>query len=262
MIFLLTNDDGVDSPGLGYLAEALAELGKVYVVAPERERSADGHSITMHKPLRVKFKGRPSQSLEIWESSGSPADCVVIGIFDILPSKPDLIISGINLGSNLGEDVTYSGTVSGALEGFLCDVPSVAFSLATFEAPLWDTAVCVSKLIVQTMLDFPEPFILNVNIPNLPLRQLKGILFTKLGRRRYIDRLNKRVDPFGRPYYWIGGYPEDVAPQEGTDIWAIKEGFVSISPIKLDLTDYDKIKSMESWRERIEHHLKEKCPSP
>jgi len=252
MLFLLTNDDGVDSPGLESLAKYLAELGEVYAVAPEKERSAAGHSITMHKPLRARFRGQVGEKIKVWETSGSPADCVVIGFFELLPEKPDLVISGINLGPNLGEDLTYSGTVSAAMEGYLCDVPSIAVSLATFENPIWEPAAIISREIARLVALSPGTLLLNVNIPNLSLKEIKGIALTRLGRRRYCGRLTRRTDPFGRPYYWIGGVLEQNNPEKGTDTWAVQNGLVSLTPLSLDLTDYSMLSSLEQMRRALE----------
>lgn len=252
MLFLLTNDDGVDSPGLEHLAFHLSKQGEVYVVAPERERSAAGHSITMHKPIRARYKGERGNGIKVWETSGSPADCVVVGIFDLLPRKPDLVVSGINLGPNLGEDLTYSGTVSGAMEGYLCDVPSLAISLSTFVDPDWETASLIGAKVVEAALKIHSLVLLNINIPHFPLSNIKGFRLTRLGRRRYTGRLSKRADPFGRPYYWIGGVLEDGAPDEGTDVWAVENGYVSITPLTLDLTDYSLLESLKPWIEGLD----------
>lgn len=252
MLFLLTNDDGVDSPGLEHLALSLSVHGEVYVVAPERERSAAGHSITMHKPIRVRYKGERGERIRVWETSGSPADCVVVGVFDLLPRKPDLVVSGINLGPNLGDDLTYSGTVSGALEGFLCDVSALAISLTTFENPNWEVASQIATEIVRATMNLHSMVLLNVNIPNCTLDQIRGFSLTRLGRRRYRSRLTRRTDPFGRPYYWIGGILEEKEPEPGTDGWAIENNLVSITPITLDLTDYEGLKSLEPLRQELE----------
>ncbi|MCR4428966.1 MAG: 5'/3'-nucleotidase SurE [Caldiserica bacterium] len=252
MLFLLTNDDGVDSPGIERLAFRLSQHGEVYVVAPERERSAAGHSITMHKPIRARYKGEPVNRVKVWETSGSPADCVVVGIFDLLPRKPDLVVSGINLGPNLGEDLTYSGTVSGAMEGYLCDISSLAISLNTFVDPDWETASIVAEEVVKSAVELDFLVLLNVNVPNCPLFRIKGFSLTSLGKRRYISRLSKRTDPFGRPYYWIGGVLEEIPPQEGTDVWAVENQMVSISPLTLDLTDYRMLESLKPLVNKLE----------
>lgn len=252
MLFLLTNDDGFDSPGLPIFAKHLSRLGEVYVVAPEHERSAGGHAITMHKPIRAKFKGTLGARTFLWETSGTPADCVVIGLFDLLPRTPDLVVSGINLGPNLGEDLTYSGTVSAAMEAHLCDLPAFSISLCTFEHPQWEVAAHIGCAIVPWLLRFSNEFILNVNVPNCSLNNIKGVAITRLGRRRYDERLTKREDPFGRSYYWIGGVPQPLQPLEGTDEWAINHCMVSLTPISLDLTDYSKLSDLESTLAELE----------
>jgi 5'-nucleotidase len=259
MLFLLTNDDGIDSPGLEHLARCLSDLGDVYVVAPERERSAAGHSITMHKPIRVRPKEDRGKRIKVWETSGSPADCVVVGVFDLLPQKPNLVVSGINLGPNLGDDLTYSGTVSGALEGFICDIPALAISLATYENPLWEGAAQIAQGIVKAVLSLSSMILLNINIPNYPRNQIKGFALTRLGRRRYASRLTRRTDQFGRPYYWIGGKLEEKELEPGTDCWAIENKLVSLTPLTLDFTDYEKLRALEPWRQELEKTFFLKC---
>ncbi len=252
MLFLLTNDDGFDSSGLSIFAKHLSELGEVFVVAPEHERSAGGHAITMHKPLRARYKGTAGKKIFMWETSGTPADCVVIGLFDLLPRIPDLVISGINLGPNLGEDLTYSGTVSAAMEAHLCDLRAFSISLCTFDQPKWEAAAQIGCAIVPWLLRFPNEFILNVNVPNCSLADIRGVAVTRLGKRRYEERLTKREDPFGRSYYWIGGFPQQFQPMEGTDEWAINQRMVSLTPISLDLTDYSKLRLLEDARGELE----------
>jgi 5'-nucleotidase len=238
MRFLLTNDDGVDSPGLLALAQAISKLGEVFVVAPEKEWSGGGHSITIHKPLRVRERESPGPGIRAWQCSGSPADCVVIGVFDLLPEAPTMVISGINLGPNLGEDLTYSGTVSAAMEAYICDLPAFSISIASFQAPRWEVAGEVAQRLATLLIGFPHRLLLNVNVPNCPLAELRGVAITRLGRRRYRERLTKGNDPFGRPYYWIAGEPEEEENGEGSDSQALAHGFVSITPFFLDLTDY------------------------
>lgn len=253
MRFLLSNDDGIDSPGLLNLAQAMAELGEVFVVAPEKERSGGGHAITMHKPLRARPVLR-QPGIHFWETNGTPADCIVIAIFELLPQPPDLVISGINLGPNLGEDLTYSGTVSAAMEAYLCDVPAFSISVDSFENPQWTVAAEISQRLASS-IPLGHPLLLNVNVPNRPRSAIQGVQITRLGRRRYRDRLTKRCDPFGRSYYWVAGEPEESSLVEGTDSYAVHHGYVSITPISLDLTDYGSLPSLEPIRVELERSL-------
>ncbi|MCX5970235.1 MAG: 5'/3'-nucleotidase SurE [Coprothermobacterota bacterium] len=251
MRFLLTNDDGVDSPGLMALAQAISELGDVAVVAPEKEWSGGGHSITIHKPLRIREREAPGERIRVWQCSGSPADCVVIGVFDLLPEPPILVISGINLGPNLGEDLTYSGTVSAAMEAYICDLPAFSISIASFHGPRWEVAAEVAQRLAKLLIGFPKRLLLNVNVPNCSLSELRGVALTRLGRRRYRERLTKGNDPFGRPYYWIAGEPEVEENGEGSDSQALEHGFVSITPFFLDLTDYTMLARLDPLRKEL-----------
>lgn len=253
MRFLLSNDDGIDSPGLLILAQTMAELGEVYVVAPEKERSGGGHAITMHKPLRARPVLQQS-GIHFWETSGTPADCVVIAVFDLLPQPPDLVISGINLGPNLGENLTYSGTVSAAMEAYLCDLPAFSISIDSFENPQWTVAAEVSKRLAG-LIPLGHPLLLNVNVPNRPWSGIQGVQITRLGRRRYRDRLTKRCDPFGRTYYWVAGELEEDSLVKGTDSYAVHHGYISVTPISLDLTDYGTSPSLEPIRANLERSL-------
>ncbi len=255
MRFLLTNDDGVDSPGLLALAQSISKLGEVFVVAPEKEWSGGGHSITIHKPLRIREKESPGEGMRVWQCSGSPADCVVIGVFDLLPEPPTLVISGINLGPNLGEDLTYSGTVSAAMEAYICDLPAFSISIASFQAPRWEVAAEVAQRLASLLTGFPNRLLLNVNVPNCPLTELRGVALTRLGRRRYRERLTKGNDPFGRPYYWIAGEPVAEENGEGSDSQALEHGFVSISPFFLDLTDYPMLAQLDPLRTELANIL-------
>jgi 5'-nucleotidase len=243
---LVTNDDGVFSAGIKSLAEALADLADVVVVAPDREQSASGHALTLHRPLRI----RPLE--ENWYSvDGTPTDCVNLAILWLLKDDPpDLVCSGINFGTNLGDDVTYSGTVSATFEGTLLGVPSVAFSQQigrhfSFERGAGYAAELVGELLGA---DLPEDLLLNVNIPAGPIR---GVRFTRLGRRRYNQSIIEKQDPRGRNYYWIAGQPE-WEQEEGTDFDAMSKGCVSVTPLHLDLTDYRGLETYGPLRERLE----------
>jgi len=235
---LVTNDDGIASPGMHALARALAAVAPVAVVAPEHERSATGHAITLHKPLRATRLILPGLDAPTWATNGTPADCVVLGVLDLLPQRPEVVVSGINAGPNLGGDLTYSGTVSGAMEGAIMGIPSLAVSVAAEDAPRFDVAAEVAVRLVQLVREhgLPTDTLLNVNVPNLPLDRLQGIVATRQGRRRYINRLDKRLDPRGQTYYWLGGEREPAPDDEGTDAWALQQGMISVTPIQMNMT--------------------------
>ena len=227
---LLTNDDGVHAAGLAALEQALAELGDAYVLAPEREQSACGHALTLHRPLRVDRLGERRFGV-----NGTPSDCVNLGVLGFLPERPVLVVAGVNHGTNLGDDVTYSGTVSAAMEGTLLGVPSIAVSLAAGG----DLAVAaeVARLIALRVLvtGLPPKTLLNVNVPGeLP----RGIRLTRLGHRVYTGKIVEQADPRGRPHYWIGAGEPEWEGLQGTDMGALHEGYVSITPLHLDLTNH------------------------
>ena len=243
---LITNDDGVYSEGLRLLARALAPLGEVTVVAPDREQSATGHSLTLGRPLRMQ------KIEENWYAvDGTPTDCVNLAVLWLLrEAKPDLIVSGINFGLNLGDDVTYSGTVSAAFEGTLLSIPSIAVSLASLEEPFhYETAAAWAVRLARQVLSrrLPPKTLLNVNVPSLPEADIKGLRLTRLGHRVYRETISEKIDPRGKPYFWVGGYA-DWAPEEATDIQAIRAGYVSVTPLNLDMTDYKLLIEMEGWR--------------
>lgn len=242
---LVTNDDGVFSEGIKLLAEALATLADVVVVAPDREQSASGHSLTLHRPLRMRQLEENTYSVD-----GTPTDCVNLAVSWLLKdSPPDLIVSGINFGCNLGEDVTYSGTVSATFEGTLLGIPSIALSQEVSEHFSFEPAARVARVLVETLIDaeLPADLLLNVNIPAAPI---VGVSFTKLGRRTYTQSVIEKRDPRGRRYFWIGGTPEWKAG-EGTDIEAISSGRVSVTPLHLDLTDYRGLDSYDWLAQRL-----------
>lgn len=240
MRFLLANDDGIFAPGLRALAEALVTRGQVKVIAPEREQSAAGHAVTLHKPLRLMPAQLNGLDVDAYACSGTPADCVALGTID--PADlPDMVLSGINDGANLAEEVLYSGTASAAMEGALYDLPSFALSVVRNDQPTrFDVAARVAQWIVDT---FPRQAacracFFNVNVPNLPPEEIKGVEITRLGRRRYVNRLSRRTDPRGRPYFWFAGEPAEQDASAGTDLAAIQAGRISISPLHFDLTSH------------------------
>jgi 5'-nucleotidase len=249
MHILVTNDDGISAPGLMALAKEMRSLGQVSVLAPDHNWSASGHVKTMHRPLRVK-ESTLSDGSPAWASDGAPSDCVALGLLGFIPDKIDLVVSGINPNANIGHDVTYSGTVTAAMEAAIGGVPGVSFSLHApedFQGVLdYTSAARVARRIVTEIMHHDQipNLLLNINIPYLPYDQIKGILVTRQGLRVYRDRLDRRIDPRGRPYYWIGGDSPTAIPDEGTDFGAIERGFVSITPLHLDLTDFQGLKSL------------------
>lgn len=233
---LISNDDGINSEGLHKLHETLGDLGEVFVVAPDRDQSAVSHSLSLYRPLRIE-----QISDNVYTVDGTPTDCVNIAVNGILKDrKIDIVVSGINKGENLGDDITYSGTVSAAMEGALLGVPSIAVSLATKVDFNFEAAAYYSKLIAEYVLrsNLPPATILNVNVPHMPKGDIRGILVTRQGKRVYGEPIVEKVDPRGKKYYWIGGYELGSLDIENSDIAAVKSGYVSVTPISLDLTDY------------------------
>jgi 5'-nucleotidase len=246
---LVSNDDGVHSRGLEALVEEVKTLGHVTVVAPDRERSAVGHSLTFFQPLRVR-KLREDASSVVYQSDGTPSDCILLGIYDLMTEKPDLIISGINRGANLGDDITYSGTVSAAMEGLIHGFPSFAISQTAYETMHWKTAAVVARRIAAALGThrLPPKTFLNVNVPNVPLDELAGMEATVQGESIYEQRLIKRQDPRGMEYYWITGAIPRGEPLEGTDFGAVFANKVSITPVGLNLTNRDFLTELSGWR--------------
>jgi 5'-nucleotidase len=244
---LVTNDDGAYSEGIKLLAAALRELGEVTVVAPDREQSATGHSLTLHRPLRMQKLGEGSYAVD-----GTPTDCVNLAVLWLMKeAPPDVVVSGINFGLNLGDDVTYSGTVSATFEGSLLGIPSIAFSQEIGEGFSFEPAARFARDLVGTVLagaPGPRDLLLNVNVPAGPVR---GAAFTRLGRRIYKQSIVEKTDPRGKPYFWIAGTPE-WQRDSGTDHEAVASGLVSITPLHLDLTDARGLERYGPLRERLE----------
>jgi len=252
MHILVTNDDGVSSPGLLALAQAMRSLGKVSVLAPDRNWSASGHVKTLDRPLRVK-EARLADGSPAWAADGAPSDCVALALCGFLDEKIDLVVSGINPYANVGHDLTYSGTVTCAMEATIWGVPAIAMSLNTPENHVGEIdfgpAAAVAQQVAEAVIRYglPADTLLNVNVPYLPGAELRGIQITRQGLRVYHDRVDKRIDPRGRPYYWvIGDSPTEVL-ERGTDVGALAEGFVSITPVHLDLTAYRFISDLNAW---------------
>ena len=243
MKILLTNDDGYAAPGLLALKRALDKIGEVAVMAPDQNWSAGGHVKTMHKPLRIS-KVQLADGSDAYTSSGAPSDCVALVLLGAIDFKPDLIVSGINAGSNLGHDVTYSGTVTAAMEGTLSGLPSLAVSVEASEAyaPAADFAARLAPIVLQQGL--PPNVLLNINVPR---GLIKGLQITRLGQRVYHDELVTRLDPRGQPYYWIGGEAPTGLPDDGTDVGALHHGYISITPLKMDMTAANFIDTLKTW---------------
>lgn len=246
---LLSNDDGINADGIYHLADNLREMGLVTVVAPESERSASGHSITMHKPLRSKQVDFYPKGVEAWNINGTPSDCVKFAICSLLKEKPDLVVSGINQGSNLGTDVLYSGTVSAAIEGAIYGIPSIAVSLSTFEKCDFKPYAKLAKDLCKNLYEnrINTGLVMNINLPYIPIDEIKGIKITKLGAMRYKNCFIERVDPRGMTYFWLSGELDDANNEFDTDVKCVENGFISITPIKHDLTSYKAIEDMKKW---------------
>lgn len=250
MKILVSNDDGINALGIKVLATAMQELGEVYVVAPERNQSATGHAVTMHTPLRSKKVDLFGDKIKSWWVNGTPADCVKLGIENLMEDRPDLIVSGINMGENLGTDVIYSGTVSAAVEGAIFGIPAIAFSYEEHAARDMSDAAKAAKEICKKVLSqgVPKNHIFNVNIPKMKsLDDLQGIKITKLGVKIYQNNFEERRDPKGDVYYWLAGELVQQPEDKDTDIFAVKNKYISITPINIDLTDYDLISKMKAW---------------
>jgi 5'-nucleotidase len=253
MHILVTNDDGVQAPGLLALAQEMRRLGQVTVFAPDRNWSASGHVKTMERPLRAVQVALADGSAAL-TTDGAPSDAVALALLGMVKEKIDLVVSGINPHENIGHDVTYSGTVTAAMEAVIGGVAGMAVSLHApdgFQGPLdYSTAARAARLVAEKALanGWPEGVLLNVNVPYLPLDQIKGFQVTRQGLRVYRDALDSRLDPRGRPYYWIGGEFPTGIPADGTDFGAIQAGYVSITPLQLDLTSYEAMEKMKDWK--------------
>jgi 5'-nucleotidase len=240
---LLSNDDGISSEGIAILQDTLAALDEIWVVAPDRDQSAVSHSLTLYRPLRIEQVGPRAFAVD-----GTPTDCVNLAINGILRERPRLVISGINRGANLGDDITYSGTVSAAMEATLLGVPAIAVSVvADDDFDFAPAAAFTGRLAAAVLHDhLPPDTLLNVNVPPLPVEQIKGFALTRQGKRRYADAIVEKVDPRGKKYYWIGGSSFDFVDGEGTDFSAVRQGLISITPLHLDLTNYASLSRLQT----------------
>ncbi|MBM3238166.1 5'/3'-nucleotidase SurE [Candidatus Poribacteria bacterium] len=243
-MILITNDDGIESEGLKALVRVMETLDTVYVVAPDRERSATGMSVTLRHPLRVKKIKERTYSVD-----GTPVDCVNLALGVLMPEWPTILISGINEGSNLGTDIYYSGTVAAAIRGAFLKIPAIAISIIDIKPYHYETAANIALRIVTAVLQngIPAGTLLNVNVPDLPLSELQGIEITRQDRTAYAPTLEKRIDPKGFEYYWLRGYRENPKNPDGTDLYEAHQKKVSITPLQLDLTDYKMMKELSNW---------------
>jgi 5'-nucleotidase len=258
MKLLVSNDDGIFSLGIRSLANTLAEAGhEVFVVSPDRERSATGHGLTLHQPIRADIvESVFHPSIKAWACSGTPSDCVKLALWALLDEKPDLVLSGINHGSNLGTDVLYSGTVSAAMEGVIEGIPSLAFSLTSFSSQDFVPAANFARSLVAKLEKQPlSPFLLlNVNVPAVNADAIAGVVITRQGLRRYIDVFEKRTDPRGKTYYWLAGElleeveeALDLADIAPTDVQANQQNYITITPLQYNLTASKKLVSLQDW---------------
>ena len=248
MLFLVTNDDGYLAPGLKSLSRALEALGEVVVVAPDREQSATSHSLTLHHPLRVR-----QTAANRYHVDGTPTDCVMLAVNALLDRRPDYVFSGINHGGNMGEDVSYSGTVSAAMEATLLGIPSVAVSLVHADEQWLETYEAIVRRLARMIIAepreklFPSDTLLNVNLPNRDPATVEGLRVTSLGKRVYSDPVVIDKDPHGKTYYWIGGGEAIWEGEEGADYLAVERGYISITPVHLDLTNHKIIPNLRQW---------------
>lgn len=246
MNILCSNDDGILAPGLALLADACREVGEVTVVAPDREQSGTSHSLTLHRPLRPAR--RPDGAYQV---DGTPTDCVMLALETLMPARPDFVFSGVNHGPNMGEDVLYSGTVSAAMEGVMLGVPGVAISFAGSDPEMMstyrDTLVRLIRRITSAE-DYPRNTLLNINLPRLPAAEVQGVRVTRLGSRFFSDSLTRMKDPWGREIVWIGGGTITWTGGEDADHAAVAEGYISITPLHMDLTNYSLIETVRAWR--------------
>ncbi|MCH7770351.1 MAG: 5'/3'-nucleotidase SurE [Bacteroidetes bacterium] len=248
MKILVTNDDGIDSVGIEALQKSLSEIAEVTVVAPRQEQSAVGHGITMQIPLRVTEYYK-NGSFFGYAVDGTPADCIKMGIRNIMKETPDLVVSGINHGSNTAINIIYSGTVSGAREAAIMDVPSIAVSVTNHKPKEFSYAAEISKMLSLKIIEHGLALgtLLNVNVPDLPENKIAGILITKQGKSKWDDTYEKRTDPYGKDYYWLTGSMMEVDTELDYDQVAIKNNFVAITPIHFDLTDYETFEKLKKW---------------
>jgi 5'-nucleotidase len=240
----LSNDDGYHAPGLAALHAALADMADVTVVAPERNRSGASNSLTLDRPLSVRRAPNGFRYV-----NGTPTDCVHLAVTGLLDELPDMVVSGINFGANMGDDTIYSGTVAAATEGYLLGIPSLAISLASFEGKHFETAGAIARQMVERCMSeaFHEPILLNVNVPDIPLSQIRGVRVCRLGRRHRAEGAVKSVTPRGETVYWVGAAGAAADAGDGTDFYAVEQGFVSVTPLQVDLTHGAQMGAVRHW---------------
>ena len=253
MRILISNDDGIYSNGIRALVESLVLKHDVYVVAPDRERSATGHSLTLHRPLRLDEVSHLPGTKGAYSTDGTPSDCIKIAIGAILKEPPEIVISGINHGPNMGADVLYSGTVSAAMEGAIYNIPSIAISLADHKPKEFSCAIGFIPILLGFIgqVKFPDRTLLNINIPALPLSDIAGIEITQLGVRPYHDYFEKRVDPRGKTYYWLAGEAIEEDELPGTDVYAVRNNQISITPVTIHMTNEKMLPELKKWIKQI-----------
>lgn len=245
MNILISNDDGILAHGLSLLGEAAGDLGRVTVVAPDREQSATSHSLTLHRPIRATRRADGAYQVD-----GTPTDCVLLALSALMPEKPDFVFSGVNHGPNMGEDVLYSGTVAAAMEGLAAGIPSVAISYGSFDIEhLESHRAGLRRLLagIVAINAFPRDTLLNVNLPAIPGDQVKGVKVTHLGSRVFHEEVARMKDPWGRDIYWIGGGHVTWSGGADSDFRAVKDGFISVTPLHVDMTNYDLLEAARGW---------------
>jgi 5'-nucleotidase len=252
MNILLTNDDGFKAPGLTALYKEIKKISQAYIVAPDKEQSAAGHAITISHPLRAKTV-KKNGSLLGYAVNGTPADCIKLGLQALIKKNIDLVISGINPGPNIGVSVLYSGTVSAAVEAAILGVPAIAVSLTTYKNPKFSFAAKFTSSLVQKIIKkrFPPHTLLNVNIPGLDKNKIKGVAVTTQCHSKFVESFEKRYDPRGNIYYWLTGYMESLDKRKNTDIGAIKQNKISITPVHFDMTNHNYIARIKKWKLKI-----------
>ena len=245
MNILISNDDGVLARGLSVLADAASVLGRVTVVAPDREQSATSHSLTLHRPIRATRRSDGAYQVD-----GTPTDCVLLALDALMPEKPDFVFSGVNHGPNMGEDVLYSGTVAAAMEGLAAGIPSVAISFGSFDLEhLESHAAGLKRLLggIVAVREFPRDTLLNVNLPAISGDQVKGVKVTSLGSRVFHEEVARMKDPWGRDIYWIGGGHVTWSGGADSDFQAVREGYISVTPLHVDMTNYNLLEAVRGW---------------
>jgi 5'-nucleotidase len=245
MNILLSNDDGILARGLALLADVCGTVGQVTVVAPDREQSGTSHSLTLHRPLRATRRADGA-----FQVDGTPSDCVLLALGALMPEKPDFVFSGVNHGPNMGEDVLYSGTVAAAMEGLAAGIPSVAVSYGSFDLEYLDSYRDPLQRLIQGIVrvkDFPKDTLLNVNLPAIHGGEVKGLRVTHLGSRVFHEEIARMKDPWGRDIFWIGGGHVTWSGGEESDVRATHDGYISVTPLHVDMTNYDLLEAVRSW---------------